>query len=141
MQPDPSEWQTCARCPKPSAGICCSFHDKELCHEDYRLTHFVEVCGCSQCDLEGLPRILKRSQPKPDQTPARPAGPSRVYAMPDPPTDPNARVRDIKGDVWVRGTDANTWVKPAGRTVPRYWGWHTLLSVRGPLTEVTDDHA
>lgn len=67
MQPDPTP--TCDRCPKPSAGVCCSSHGKDLCHEDYRLTHFVEVCGCRQCEAEGLPKILPRSQPKPVTTP------------------------------------------------------------------------
>jgi hypothetical protein len=49
---------TCARCTNPAAGICCSSHGKPMCHLDYRLTHFVEVCGCEQCTAEGLPRLL-----------------------------------------------------------------------------------
>ncbi|GGM52776.1 hypothetical protein ACFFX1_55360 [Dactylosporangium sucinum] len=55
---------TCARCTKPSAGVCCSSHGKQLCHLDYRRTHFVEVCvaGCRDCVAEGLPLRLSEYQ-------------------------------------------------------------------------------
>lgn len=81
----------CDRCPKPSAGVCCSAHGKELCHEDYRLTHFVEVCGCSECDAEGLPKILGRSQPKP-----------APVAEPVAPTVDDIRQRWITEDLWAQ---------------------------------------
>lgn len=48
----------CVRCLMTRAdGVCCSSHDRRLCHRCYRLTHFVEVCGCAACDRENLPRI------------------------------------------------------------------------------------
>ncbi len=52
-------------CTRSGVGLCCSSHDKFLCHRCYRLTHFVEVCSetCKQCEAEGLPMIY----------PARPA--------------------------------------------------------------------
>lgn len=52
-----TEEALCLRCKvTPSAGTCCSSHDKLLCHGCYRRTHFVEVCveGCAACDREGL---------------------------------------------------------------------------------------
>lgn len=53
--------RSCERCqkaePEVTLSVCCSSHGKTLCHRDYRLTHFVEVCGCSRCEAEGLPRI------------------------------------------------------------------------------------
>lgn len=59
----------CIRClSKPSVGPCCSSHDRYLCHGCYRITHFVQVCGCSACDAEGLPRIYP-----PEPEPAPPA--------------------------------------------------------------------
>ena len=54
----PASAATCIRCEStPADGPCCSAHDKQLCHACYRRTHFVEVCGCSSCEREGLPRI------------------------------------------------------------------------------------
>ena len=50
---------TCVRC--AATGLfepCCSSHDAVMCHLCYRLTHFVEVCGCPTCLADGLPRIL-----------------------------------------------------------------------------------
>ncbi len=53
----------CVRCEsKPAESICCSSHQKELCHGCYRRTHFVEICGapvdgerkCPKCEAEGL---------------------------------------------------------------------------------------
>lgn len=52
------ETTLCIRClVQPFAGVCCSAHNKQLCHLCYRRTHFVEVCvaGCSECAAEGLP--------------------------------------------------------------------------------------
>lgn len=54
--------QQCERlhCTKDMHEICCSSHNKALCHECYRRTHFVEVCveGCDGCNVEGLAVIL-----------------------------------------------------------------------------------
>lgn len=48
----------CPRCIRTGTfEPCCSSHGARLCHRCYRLTHFVEVCGCQKCDAEGLPRI------------------------------------------------------------------------------------
>lgn len=75
----------CERCqqgePQVTLSVCCSSHGKKLCHRDYRLTHFVEVCGCSRCEAEDLPRIYPPSPLPPpnrllghtaDGNPARP---------------------------------------------------------------------
>jgi len=49
----------CVRCiVKPDDGECCSSHAAPLCHRCYRLTHFVEVCGCQTCIRDGLPKIM-----------------------------------------------------------------------------------
>jgi len=58
---DRADVARCERCPKPKVGPCCSSHHKELCHECYRRTHFVEVCvaSCSDCAAEGLPVRLR----------------------------------------------------------------------------------
>lgn len=47
-------------CKTPATGICCTSHDKAMCHEDYRRSHFVEKCieGCEFCAAEGLPVVL-----------------------------------------------------------------------------------
>jgi hypothetical protein len=50
--------EVCVRCTTANAAeVCCSAHDKHLCHLCYRRTHFVEVCvaGCRDCAAEGLP--------------------------------------------------------------------------------------
>lgn len=41
---------------RDAAGICCSAHNKALCHGCYRRSHFVEVCavGCVLCGAEEL---------------------------------------------------------------------------------------
>ena len=31
-------------------SVCCSSHQKDLCHPCYRRLHFVEVCNCSECE-------------------------------------------------------------------------------------------
>jgi hypothetical protein len=50
----------CIRCKaKPNNGLCCSSHNAALCHECYRWTHFVMVCGCVHCTSEDLPKILE----------------------------------------------------------------------------------
>lgn len=54
----------CVRCGDRAAeSVCCSSHERELCHGCYRRTHFVEICGvpdeeggrrCSKCAAEGI---------------------------------------------------------------------------------------
>ncbi len=53
----------CTHCGEwPAESVCCSSHERELCHGCYRRTHFVEICGvpvgdgrkCSKCQAEGL---------------------------------------------------------------------------------------
>lgn len=56
---------TCAHCGSESAYAakpCCSAHGAFLCHQCYRLSHFVESCSpkCAACIAEGLPTILTR---------------------------------------------------------------------------------
>lgn len=62
----PEDRERCERCqksePEVTLSVCCSSHGKTLCHRDYRLTHFVEICGCRRCEAESLPRIYP---PKP----------------------------------------------------------------------------
>lgn len=56
------EHPLCVRCRTVvAAGICCSSHNKPLCHHCYRITHFVEVCvpGCKECAAELLPVSLR----------------------------------------------------------------------------------
>lgn len=51
----------CERCRATnSEGECCSSHGKQLCHQCYRRTHFVEVCvkDCAACAREGLPLVM-----------------------------------------------------------------------------------
>lgn len=58
VEPEP-----CSRCGDTLAavGVCCSSHNKNLCHCCYRRTHFVEVCveGCPKCAAESLPVVLR----------------------------------------------------------------------------------
>lgn len=44
---------------KSTVSICCNAHGKSLCHKHYRLLHFVEICGCTDCKEENLPYELK----------------------------------------------------------------------------------
>lgn len=39
---------------------CCMAHMKEMCHECYRRSHFVEVCHpeCTRCARDGLAPVL-----------------------------------------------------------------------------------
>ena len=62
-----AEPNECVRCHKAqSDGLCCSSHLKQLCHRCYRVTHFVEVCGCETCIEQGIPRIYP--EPKTEAT-------------------------------------------------------------------------
>lgn len=75
---------TCDRCPTPSAGVCCSSHNKELCHLCYRQTHFVMKCSasCRDCEAEGLPVLLERPASTATSAPRYRKKPVVVEAMP-----------------------------------------------------------
>jgi hypothetical protein len=53
----------CRFCTAAAVGVCCSSHNESLCHRCYRGTHFVEVCvkGCTSCEAEGLPVVMRRA--------------------------------------------------------------------------------
>jgi hypothetical protein len=54
MTDERSDESGCVRCSKAldhSTPLCCSSHNKALCHRCYRATHFVEVCRCGLCTM------------------------------------------------------------------------------------------
>lgn len=62
----------CERCgilPHHNHSVCCSSHNKVLCHPCYKRTHFVEVCSCGLCKSEaGLASVSGYPLPSVDKS-------------------------------------------------------------------------